>query len=146
MPRPSLILDTVLDVIFRTALLFSVFLLFAGHNAPGGGFVGGLVAGAALVLRYVAEGVDGIDRVLPVPSSRLLGAGLLLALFTGAGGWIWDDAFLASAALELDVPVLGTVKTTTALPFDIGVYTVVIGMVLAVLRTLGREGDAEVAA
>ncbi|MBW3664362.1 MAG: hypothetical protein KY469_14780 [Actinobacteria bacterium] len=143
MPRSSLILDTVLDVIFRTALLFSVFLLFAGHNAPGGGFVGGLVAGAALVLRYVAEGTDGVDRILPLPSSRLLGAGLLLAVLTGAGGWIWDDAFLASTELELHVPVLGTLKATTALPFDIGVYTVVIGLVLVVLRTLGREGDAE---
>lgn len=142
-PRPSLILDTVLDGVFRTALLFSVFLLFAGHNAPGGGFVGGLAAAAAIVLRYVAGGVAEVDRVLRVPESVLLGLGLLLTVVTGIGGWLWDEAFLASTEVKVDIPVLGTLKATTALPFDIGVYAVVVGLGLAVVRSLGAEAEAE---
>lgn len=142
-PRPSIILDTVLDMLFRTALLFSVFLLFAGHNAPGGGFVGGLVAAAALVLRYVAGGVAEVDRVVPVGELTLLGTGLLIAAIAGASGWFVADAFLGSAKLEVGVPLLGTLKATTALPFDVGVYLVVVGLGLGLLRSLGAEADSD---
>ena len=144
-PRRSLILDTVLDAVFRTALLFSLFLLFAGHNAPGGGFVGGLVAAAAIVLRYVAGGIEEVERIVAVRGSALLGWGLLVAALTGAGGWLWDDAFLASAKVDVAVPVFTTLKATTALPFDIGVYLVVVGLLLTILEALGTERDRQVA-
>lgn len=143
-PRPSVILDTVLDMVFRTALLFSAFLLFAGHNAPGGGFVGGLVAAAALVLRYVAGGAVELERVVVVHESTLLGSGLLLAVLTGVAGWVVGDAFLASGKLEVDVPLLGTLKTTSALPFDLGVYLVVVGLGLGLLRSLGAAADRDI--
>lgn len=142
-PRPSLILDTVLDMVTRTALLFSFFLLFAGHNAPGGGFVGGLVAASALVLRYVAGGADRVDAVARVHETTLLGTGLLLAALTGAAGWWFGDAFLYGAKLEADVPVLGHLKATSALAFDIGVYLVVVGLGLSLLRSLGAAADRE---
>lgn len=140
-PRPSTVLDTVLDAVLRTALLFSLFLLFAGHNAPGGGFVGGLTAAAALVLRYAAEGTEGVDRLVPVSEYVLLGGGVGLATLVGLGGFGWGNAFLASAKVEASVGFLGTLKATTALPFDIGVYLVVVGLVLAILRALGGEAD-----
>ena len=75
--RRSLLLDTCLDLITRTAMVFSLFVLFAGHNAPGGGFVGGLVAGAVLVLRYAARGDTGART--RVPGSAVLGAGITVA-------------------------------------------------------------------
>lgn len=143
-PRPSLIFDTVLDMVFRTALVFSAFLLFAGHNAPGGGFVGGLVAAAALVLRYVAGGAAEVDRVAPVHETTLLGSGLLLAAVTGAAGWAMGGAFLYAGKVEVEVPVLGTLKATSALPFDIGVYLVVVGLGLMFLRSLGAAADRDV--
>lgn len=143
MTTPSQILDTVLDGVTRTALVLSVFLLFAGHNAPGGGFVGGLVAAAALVLRYVAGGVAEVDRVVPVGELTLLGTGLLIAAIAGASGWFVADAFLGSAKLEVGVPLLGTLKATTALPFDVGVYLVVVGLGLGLLRSLGAEADSD---
>ena len=142
-PRPSAILDTVLDGLLRTALLFSLFLLFAGHNAPGGGFVGGLTAAAAIVLLYVAGGIQEVDRHVPVREGVFLGGGVLLATLTGLGGHLWGDAFLASAKVETPVGVLGTFKATTALPFDIGVYLVVVGLALAILRALGTDADVE---
>ena len=142
-PRRSLILDTVLDGVFRTALLFSLFLLFAGHNAPGGGFVGGLVASAAILLRYIAGGIAEVERIVNVRGSALLGSGLLLAVAVGTGGWLWKDAFLASAKVEAAVPVFTTLKATSALPFDIGVYLVVVGLVLTIIESLGSSADQQ---
>ena len=140
-PRPSVILDTVLGMVFRTTLLFSAFLLFAGHNAPGGGFVGGLVAAAALVLRYVAGGAREVDRVVPVHEFTLLGSGLLIAAVTGAAGWALGGSFLYGAKYEFDVVVFGHAKITSALFFDVGVYLVVVGLGLALLRSLGAAAD-----
>lgn len=135
----SLILDYVLDVVVRTALVFSLFLLFTGHNAPGGGFVAGLVAGIALVLRFIALGRKGIESVLPGSPDLTMGLGLGLAIFTGVGGWIWADAFLTSVKVDLMLPVLGEVHATSALPFDIGVYLVVVGLSAALVLALGEE-------
>ncbi len=137
--RRSLIVEVVLDTVLRTALVFSLFLLFTGHNAPGGGFVGGLVAGTALVLRHATQGEPGVRNLLPVTPTRVLSLGMSAALLTGLGGWLWGGEFLESTLLSAEVPLLGTVKTTTALFFDIGVYLVVVGLVLAVLTTLGGE-------
>lgn len=137
--RPSLILDVVGRASFHTILVFSLYLLFAGHNAPGGGFVGGLVGGAAFVLRYANRGAGGVRQASPLPWERVLGSGLLLSGVTGVAGWFVGGDFLESAALEVTLPLLGTVKATTALPFDAGVYLVVVGLELAALRTLGAE-------
>jgi multisubunit Na+/H+ antiporter MnhB subunit len=137
----SLILETSIGVLFHTALLFSLFLLFAGHNAPGGGFIGGLVAGAAFVLRYVDGGAAAVARTARIGPHLLLGGGLALAVLTGAGPWLVGDAFLEAGKLELDVPLIGDVKATSALPFDIGVFLIVVGLVLMVLTTLGEEPE-----
>ena len=139
---PSLILETGVGALFHTALLFSLFLLFAGHNAPGGGFVGGLVAGAAFVLRYVEGGASSVVRAAPVPANVLIGVGLTVAVGTGVASWLGGEQFLESAKVEVAIPLLGTVKATSALLFDIGVYLVVVGLVVGLLTTLGGE-DAD---
>ncbi len=137
----SLILEVSVAAIFPTALLFSVFLLFAGHNAPGGGFVGGLVAGASFVLRHLERAGDQPGKAMPVAPEALLGAGLALAVVTGVAPWLAGHQFLESAKVQLDLPLLGTLKASSSLAFDLGVYLVVVGLVLIVLSTLGREAD-----
>jgi multicomponent Na+:H+ antiporter subunit A len=139
--QQSVVLETAVRLVFHTVLVFGVYLLFAGHNQPGGGFVGGLVAGCAFVLRYAATGREGIDRAVPVDPALPLGAGLLLAAATGSAAWLFGADFLESGKLELDLPVLGVVKATSALPFDTGVFLVVVGLVLVMLRTLGAEAE-----
>lgn len=139
----SLILGFVADLVIRTALVFSLFLLFTGHNAPGGGFVAGLVAGIALILRFVSAGQEGITQVLPAPPEVLMGIGLGTAVATGTAGWLWGQGFLQSAKVELSAPVLGTVKATSALPFDIGVFVVVIGLTAGLLMSLGTWEEPE---
>ena len=142
MIKRSMVLDVLVDLVVRTALVFAVFLLFSGHNAPGGGFIAGLVAGIAIVLRYIAGGQEAVRAILGLPPAGLLGVGLSIALFTGMAGWLWGDTFLESAKWEIDVPVLGTVKATSALPFDIGVFVVVVGVALAMLSALGSDDEA----
>lgn len=135
----SVILQTAGRTLFHTLLLFSLFLFFAGHNNPGGGFIGGLVAGSALVLRYLAEGPDDLGRLLPVPPEVLLGLGLLSATAAGLLGPLTGHGLLASAHAGAVLPLLGEVHVTTVLLFDAGVYLIVLGVVYAILETLGGE-------
>jgi multisubunit Na+/H+ antiporter MnhB subunit len=135
----SLVLTVCVRTVFHTIMAFSLYLLFAGHNTAGGGFAGGLVAGAALVLRLVEGGPRSLRQAVPTAPEALLGAGVALAVLAGAAGWLAGGGFLESGRLALALPLLGTVKATTSLAFDAGVYLVVVGLVATMLRTLGEE-------
>ncbi len=129
----SLILRTVARVSLHLTLLFSVFLLVSGHNAPGGGFIAGLVAAAALVLQALAFGVEHARRMVPVDETALAALGLLLAAGTGVAALVLGQPFLTSGLLHLDLPFWPEVKISSAFFFDLGVYLVVVGMVLQVI-------------
>jgi multicomponent Na+:H+ antiporter subunit A len=141
--RRSVVLEVVTRILFHTIMVFSVYLLFSGHNEPGGGFAGGLVAGLALVLRYLAGGRYELGEAAPVAPGVLLGTGLLFAGGTGVGGLLLGGEVLQTAILETTLPVLGDVKLVTSLFFDMGVYLIVVGLVLDVLRSLGAELDRQ---
>ncbi|MEJ5887062.1 Na+/H+ antiporter subunit A [Pseudokineococcus marinus] len=144
--RRSVIFETVTRLTFHTVVLFSLYLLFAGHNQPGGGFAGGLVAGLALMVRYLSGGRRELDRAAPVPAGLLLGSGLFLSAGVGLAAALLGYTPLQSAVRDLEVPVLGEVHLVTALFFDLGVYLLVIGLVLDVLRSLGGGVDAHIEA
>ena len=139
--RRSVVLETAVRLVFHTVLVFSLYLLFAGHNQPGGGFVGGLVAGAAFVLRYIAGGRSALRAAVPIDPGWPIGLGLVLAAGTGMLAWLFGGQFLESGKVTWVVPVLGDIKLVSALAFDAGVYLVVVGLVLGVLRTLGAEAE-----
>src|SRR5699024_2938818 len=75
--------DVVARIAFPLMMTFSLFLLMAGHNEPGGGFVGGLVAGLALVLRYLAGGRYELSEAAPVQAGFVLGSGMVIAVTAG---------------------------------------------------------------
>ncbi len=137
------VLDRSVRVIFHAVLMGSLWLLFAGHNRPGGGFVGGLVAGAALAMQYVAGGIDEVRRVSRFRPWTILGSGLLLAGMTAVVPLLLGHEVLETALLDVDLPLMGTVKTTSALPFDVGVYLLVVGLVLMVFEAFGDEPAPE---
>jgi multicomponent Na+:H+ antiporter subunit A len=139
----SIILEVVVRLLFHAAVVLSLFLLFSGHNNPGGGFAGGLVVGLALIARYLAGGRYELGEAVPVDAGVVLGAGMLLATGTALGGLLFGGEVFQSAILEWDMPVFGHVKLVTSLFFDIGVYLVVIGVLLDVLRSLGAEVDRQ---
>ncbi len=146
--RPSpmkrlVILDRSVRVLFHPLMTASLYLVFAGHNQPGGGFAGGLVAGAAVAMQYVAGGIDEVRRLSRFRPWSIVGGGLLLAFCTGTVPLLFGAQILETALLETDVPLLGTVKATSALPFDIGVYLLVVGLVLMIFEAFGDEPSPE---
>jgi multicomponent Na+:H+ antiporter subunit A len=141
--KRSLIVDTSVHFVFHSVLVLSVYLLFAGHNQPGGGFAGGLVAGAAVGLRYIAGGIDAVRRATPVRAWTILGTGLIVAALTAAVPLLFGDPVLDSAKATWHLPVVGEVHATTAAIFDTGVYLVVVGLVLMVFEAFGDDPEAD---
>lgn len=142
----SLVLEVTTRLIFPTMMVLSVYFFFSGHNAPGGGFAGGLTAGLALVLRYLAGGRYELGETVPIDAGKILGLGLILSAGTALTSLFLGAPALSSATLEVTLPLIGHIKLVTALFFDLGVYLIVVGLVLDVLRSLGARLDAEDAA
>ncbi|MBU8860394.1 MULTISPECIES: Na+/H+ antiporter subunit A [unclassified Micromonospora] len=141
--QQSVILQVVTRLLFHAILLFSIYLLFSGHNAPGGGFAAGLVAGLGLAVRYLAGGRTELNGAAPVDAGLVLGAGLFVAVGTGVVAMLLGGEFLQSATLDFHLPVLGHVHFVTSVFFDVGVYLIVVGLVLDILRSLGAEMDRQ---
>jgi multicomponent Na+:H+ antiporter subunit A len=139
--RRSIIFEVVTRLIFHSMIIFSLYLLLAGHNLPGGGFAGGLTAGLALTIRYLAGGRFELREATPVSAGALLGIGLAVAAASGAVPLLLGGQVFQTAIIELWLPVFGDIKFVTSTLFDIGVYIVVVGLVLDVLRSLGAEID-----
>ena len=142
--RRSILFEVVTRLSFHTILVFSVYLLFSGHNLPGGGFAGGLVAGLALMVRYLAGGRYELNDAAPVDAGLLLGLGLFVATLSGLVPLAFGGDVLQSAVVDLNLPVLGEIHFVTSLFFDIGVYLVVVGLMLDVLRSLGGGIDRHI--
>jgi multicomponent Na+:H+ antiporter subunit B len=124
-------------VLFPLLLLFSAFLLLRGHNEPGGGFVGGLVASMAYALVLVAEGPAAARRVLRADPRTIVALGLAVAVASGVPPLLQGRPFLVGLWLGVPLPAVG--KLGSPVVFDIGVYLVVLGVVLAMLLALAEE-------
>lgn len=141
--RRSVIFEVTTRLLFHTMIVYSAYLLFSGHNSPGGGFAAGLVTGIALVVRYLAGGRYELGEAAPVQPGLLLGSGLFLSAGVGLVALLAGGSVLQSWIVDIHVPVIGTVHLVTSLFFDVGVYLVVVGLVLDILRTLGAEIDRQ---
>lgn len=135
----SIILRTSTRYLMPLLLLFSVFLLLRGHNEPGGGFIGGLVAAAAFSLYAVAYSVRDARALIRVEPQTLIGTGLLVALTSGVVPLVAGREFLTGMWGGARLPVIGDIYLGTPVFFDIGVYLVVIGISLMDVFTLAEE-------
>lgn len=127
------------------ALAVSVYIFLRGHNLPGGGFIAGLVTAIALMLQYVAGGIDFARARLRWNYVKMLGAGLGVATATGLGSFVFGRPFLTSTHGYVDPPLLEKFELASAMGFDLGVYLVVVGTVMLCLTELGavsRSGRA----
>lgn len=136
----STILRSSTRYLFPVIALFSIFLLLRGHDEPGGGFVGGLLAALCFALYALADSVEAARRLLRVEEQQLIGIGLLLAAFSGLPGLLAGEPFLTTYWTEQWViPTVGKLKVGTPLLFDVGVYLTVVGVVLMILFPLAEE-------
>ena len=143
--KRSVIFEVVTRLVFHVMLAASLFLLFAGHNQPGGGFAGGLVAGLALVVRYLAGGRYELDEAAPFDAGLLVGLGLLVAVGSALAPLAFGGTVLETTAVDFTLPPWGEVHLVTSLFFDIGVYLIVVGMMLDIVRSLGTGIDRQIA-
>jgi multicomponent Na+:H+ antiporter subunit A len=143
-PAPVLLtrlisIEVSVRIVFAAVMIGSLWLLFAGHNQPGGGFVGGIVAGAAISLRYVSGGLREVRRLSRGKPWMVLGSGLLTSATMAIAPLVLGGQVLQTGAHTFDLPVIGEMKVTSALFFDIGVYLAVIGLAMMVFESFGDE-------
>lgn len=134
----SLILRTAALIILPLQLLFSIFLLLRGHDEPGGGFIGGLVAAGAFALYLYAFGVYALKKLLHVSPKDLLAVGLLLGLAATLPSILFGEAFFTAQWLKFSLGE-NLVKLSTVLVFDIGVYLTVVGTLVTMFIALAES-------
>ena len=141
--RHPLFLAMLMRPLLPLALAVSAFIFLRGHNLPGGGFVAGLVTGVALILQYLASGIDFAQPRLPQRTPQLIALGLALAGGIGVASGLFGYPFLTSTHGHVAIPLIGDVELASAMIFDLGVYVVVVTVVLMVLSELGRLSRPE---
>lgn len=133
----SLILFIAAKIFLPLLLVFSLYLLIRGHNAPGGGFVGGLMASSALAFYVIARGVEAARLLLRTDPRNMIGFGLAIALLSGLISFVAGEPLMTGQWFTAQIPLIG--KVGTPLLFDVGVYVVVIGVTLTIVFTLAEE-------
>jgi multicomponent K+:H+ antiporter subunit A len=119
--------------------MVSLYFLLRGHNAPGGGFVGGLVMATAVIVQYMVGGTMWVEARLRVHPLQWMGFGLLAAAGAGLIAWLWSLPFLTARAAHLHLPLFGDLHLSTVLLFDLGVYMLVVGATMLILVALAHQ-------
>jgi multicomponent Na+:H+ antiporter subunit B len=133
----SIILQSASRYLFVPLILISLFVLYRGHNLPGGGFIGGLLAASAVTLTTLASGVQAARKRLRCSPLTLIAAGLGVALSSAFWSLFAGKTFFSGLWLpSFSLPLLGKVHLGTPLIFDVGVYLAVVGFALAVIFEL----------
>ena len=125
------------QILFPLTLTVSVFLFLRGHNAPGGGFIAGLVLAVPLLIQYVIQGAASVESRFGFDYIRCIGIGLIVAALSGAASMLFGVPFLTSGHLDLHLPLVGELPLASAIGFDTGVYLVVFGGAMLILSMLG---------
>jgi len=138
-----MVLSTISQMLLPLALLVSVYIFLRGHNEPGGGFIAGLITAVAIIQQYIANGVEWMKQRLRLKYQALIGSGLLIALLTGVGSFMFDRPFLTSWFDYFTWPWVGKFELASAMLFDLGVYLTVVGATMMILANLGKLTTSE---
>ena len=139
----SVLLTTATRYVEPLLVILSLILLYRGHNLPGGGFIGGLMAASAVILFAYARGWFEAEKRLPIEPLFLVVLGLALAMMSGVVGIMFGDAYLQGLWLPpFELPLIGKVKLGTPLLFDIGVYLTVIGFTVKCALAFGTYNES----
>ncbi|WP_042470148.1 Na(+)/H(+) antiporter subunit B [Bacillus ndiopicus] len=135
----DVILRTVVKAVVFIILTLGVYLFFAGHNAPGGGFIGGLVLGSAVVLLYLTYDIETVHKGMPFDFKKVAAFGVLLATGTAIGSIFFNVPFLTQAAREFHFPLLGETHLSTVMIFEAGVALTVIGTLVTIILSISED-------
>ncbi|MEO9298370.1 monovalent cation/H+ antiporter subunit A [Devosia alba] len=131
--------SVIMRWLFPVIIVLALFLFLRGHDQPGGGFIAGITMSIAFVLQYLGGGTRWVEERLRILPTYWIGAGLLIALLTGAGAWLFGAPFLTSSFQYLDLPLLGKVPLASALLFDLGVFVLVVGATVLILIAIAHQ-------
>lgn len=135
----TVITKMVTRICLPLVILFSISLLLAGHNNPGGGFIGGVMFASIVALAYVAYGLEEIKKSFHPNWGEWFGFGLVIAAFTAFAALPFGHNFFRSAVEFVHIPFVGEIELVSAGLFDIGVYFVVIGSLLSIFQMVGED-------
>jgi len=136
--KPPLLLEVISRPLLPLILMVAVYLMLRGHNAPGGGFIAGLVVGIALVMQYLASGVEWTQARLHIDYFKVIAVGLILSLLTGVASWLLGYPFMTTTFTYLYWPIVGKFEVASAMVFDLGVFLTVVGITMVILAELGK--------
>lgn len=133
-----LILQTLTRLLLPLILMVSVFIFIRGHNMPGGGFIAGLIAAIALIVQYLANGINWASQRLTINMHWPIAFGLMIATGTGLVAIGLGYPFLTSTFTYLTWPIVGKFEVASAIAFDLGVFLVVVGATVLSLVQLSK--------
>ncbi|QDZ13267.1 monovalent cation/H+ antiporter subunit A [Devosia ginsengisoli] len=131
--------SVIMRWLFPVIIVLAIYLFLRGHDQPGGGFIAGITMSIAFVLQYLAGGTRWVEDRLRILPTYWIGAGLLLALLTGIGSWLFGYPFLTTSFRYLDLPLFGKIPMATALLFDLGVFILVVGATVLILVAIAHQ-------
>jgi len=137
--RNGRILEISAKFFIPTLVLCSFWVLLRGHNAAGGGFIGGLIGAVAFSLLLLAFGLKKAKELLPFDPRSLIGIGLLVALGAALFPAYRGQGFFKGLWVQVQIPSMGILKFGTPQLFDIGVYLVVIGSLMIIIFSLWED-------
>jgi multicomponent K+:H+ antiporter subunit A len=129
----------IMQVMFPVIIVFALFFFFRGHDLPGGGFIAGITMSIAFILQYMASGTRWVETRLRIQPIYWIGVGLMIAVATGAGAWVFGYPFLTSHFSYVSIPWLGEIAAPTAMLFDLGVFVLVVGATVLMLVALAHQ-------
>lgn len=130
---------TIMHWLFPVVIVFALYLFLRGHDQPGGGFAAGITMSIAFIIQYMASGTRWVEERLRILPVVWIGAGLLMALATGLGSWVFGYPFMTTAFQYAEIPFVGKVPLATALLFDLGVFSLVVGATVLILIALAHQ-------
>lgn len=135
----DVILKTVVKMIVFIILTLGMYLFFAGHNAPGGGFIGGLVLGSAIVLLYLTYDIETVHRGMPFDFKKVAALGVLLATGTAITSLFFDVPFLTQIDGYFNIPFIGEKHLSTVTIFEAGVALTVVGTLVTIILNISED-------
>lgn len=135
----TIIFRTIAPLIVAIMLVFSVYVCLRGHNEPGGGFIGGLIAASAIAIFGMSSGVERVRAAIRVDPMAFAGFGVFIAALSGLLSLFTGSPFMTSIWLYVDLGET-VLPLSTPMVFDIGVYFVVFGTISAIALALEGEG------
>ncbi|MGV8711585.1 MAG: monovalent cation/H+ antiporter subunit A [Nitrosomonas sp.] len=131
--------SVIMQWMFPFIVLMAAYLFLRGHDLPGGGFAAGIAMAIGFLLQYLAGGTRWVENRLHILPVRWIALGLMLTVFTGMGSWLFGFPFLTSHFQYLDVPLIGKIPLASALFFDLGVFSLVVGATALILISLAHQ-------